>query len=58
VYGLIGRQFPAQVAKIYIRDVTNEAPGSPRYVQAFRNVPPETWRIFTDPSVLVLPAAN
>ena len=55
VYGLIARRFSAQVAKIYIRDVTNEPATSERYRQAFAQVPTDVWQIFTDPSVLELP---
>ena len=55
VYGLIAGKFPAQVAKVYIRDVTNEPATSERYRQAFAQVPAGVWQIFTDPSVLELP---
>lgn len=55
VYGLIARRFPAQVAKVYIRDVTHEPASSERYRQAFADVPTGVWQIFTDPSVLELP---
>ncbi|HEX6098126.1 MAG TPA: App1 family protein [Thermoanaerobaculia bacterium] len=55
VYGLIARRFPAQVAKVYIRDVTDEPATSERYRQAFAHVPTDVWQIFTDPSVLELP---
>jgi phosphatidate phosphatase APP1 len=55
VYGLIARRFPRQIIKVYIRDVTGERADSPRYEQAFHEVPAERWQIFTDPAVLMLP---
>lgn len=52
VYGEIARKFPAQVAKILIRDVTDERRDATRYVNAFRDVPDDAWDVFTDPSGL------
>jgi len=59
VYGIIYREFPAQVAAIYIRDVTAEPREAARYAAAFAEVPGDRWALFTDPSTLPtdLPAA-
>lgn len=46
------REFPAQVAAIFIRDVTDEPRDAPRYQTAFAGIPPERWQIFQDPSEL------
>lgn len=59
IYGEIARQFPTQVASIHIRNTTGEAREAARYAGAFREVPPERWSLFTDPSeVVLLPAAE
>lgn len=52
IYGQLAREFPAQVRLICIRDVTGEAPDSPRYAAAFAEVPRERWMIFTEASEL------
>ena len=51
-YGATFREFPAQVAAIYIRDVSGEPREAPRYAAAFAEVPPDRWTIFTDPAAL------
>jgi hypothetical protein len=48
VYGALARRFPSQVLRIFIRDVTGESPASPRYRDAFRELPPDRWQIFQD----------
>lgn len=55
VYGRMARTYPAQVRSIFIRDITGEPADSARYRQAFRNVPPEKWSLFTDPRTMALP---
>ncbi len=52
IYGALARKFPAQIIRIYIREVTNEAAGSERYQKAFRTIPRETWQIFRTPDEL------
>jgi phosphatidate phosphatase APP1 len=54
VYGLIARRFPNQIAKIYIRNVTDEPADSARYQQAFTGLSPEQWTIVDDPQTLKL----
>lgn len=55
VYGQMARAHPDQVLRIYIRDITGEPADSPRYEEAFRDVPREKWSLFTDPVGLTLP---
>ena len=57
VYGQVAREFTAQVAAIHIRDVTGEPREAARYAEAFREVPPERWSLFTDPAAVVLTGA-
>lgn len=52
VYADAYRQFPTQVAAIYIRDVTFEGPEAPRYRTAFDGIPADRWKVFTDPADL------
>ena len=49
IYGALARQFPTQVQRIFIRDVTEESAEAARYQAAFKDVPRETWRIFREP---------
>ncbi len=50
IYGEIAREHPDRVQRIFIRDVTDEEAAAPRYQQAFRDLPRETWGIFRDPA--------
>jgi phosphatidate phosphatase APP1 len=50
IYGALAREFPQQVAKILIRDVTNEDPDAERFKRAFRALPATLWRVFHDPA--------
>jgi phosphatidate phosphatase APP1 len=50
IYGELARKFPGQVRRIFIRDVTDEGRDAERYEQAFREVPPESWTIFREPT--------
>ena len=52
IYGTLARKFPRQIARIYIRDVTNESADSARYRVAFRNMPAANWRVFREPGEL------
>jgi Uncharacterized conserved protein (DUF2183) len=51
-YGAIAREHPSRIAEVLIRDVTGEAADAARYAQAFADVPPGRWRLFTDPASL------
>lgn len=48
VYGLIARERPAQVGRIYIRDVTGEPRDHARYRAAFDGLPDDRWVLFQD----------
>ncbi len=49
IYGALARQFPQQVHRIFIRDVTDENADAARYQTAFKDVLREKWRIFRQP---------
>ena len=55
IYGTIAREFPGRIRRIFIRDVTGQAAAAPRYLDAFRGLPPERWEIFTEPQTLRVP---
>jgi len=50
IYGALARKFPDQILRILIRDVTSESAEAERYRRAFRDVPPEKWQSFREPS--------
>jgi phosphatidate phosphatase APP1 len=52
VYGVIGRERPDQIVRIYIRDVTGEKRDDARYRSAFEGIPAEQWILFDDASKL------
>ena len=52
IYARLAREYPQQIARIFIRDVTGEPAASERYVKAFRDVPPERWQVFRVPDEL------
>jgi phosphatidate phosphatase APP1 len=58
IYGALARKYPAQIQRIFIRDVTGESAGSPRYEKAFAQVPRDHWQVFKEPREIrdVLPA--
>lgn len=47
-YGALARQHPAQIARIFIRDITGGGRGAPRYADAFVGVPEEKWLLFAE----------
>ena len=49
VYGGLARKFPDQIAKIFIRDVTDEPAEAARYTEAFKDVPRDRWALFRRP---------
>ncbi len=55
VYGAVARQYPEQVVRIFIRDVTQEAADSDRYRAALQGVPAEKWMLFRSGDQLDLP---
>lgn len=52
VYGLIAREHPSQVGRIYIRDVTGEQRLDARYRAAFEGLPDDRWILFQDAKTL------
>jgi len=50
IYGALARRYTNQVSRIFIRDVTNEAPDSARFRSAFEGLPPGMCRVFHDPA--------
>ena len=58
IYGALARKHPRQVARILIRDVTDEPPAAARYRKAFRNLPDGLWQVFQKPDALKLNATR
>jgi phosphatidate phosphatase APP1 len=50
IYGALAREHPEHVAKILIRDVTEEGSDAERFKTAFRELPPTLWKLFREPS--------
>lgn len=46
IYGALARGHPAQIVRIFIRDVTGEPADGERYRIAFQAVGKERWRVF------------
>lgn len=46
VYGKLAREHPGQVAAIWVRNVTGEPAGAPRYQKAFEGIDKARWRVF------------
>lgn len=55
IYAHLWRQFPNQIVRVYIRNVTDEAASNARFSTVFKNLDPSRWRLFDDPSELELP---
>ena len=51
IYADLSRQFPAHSIRILIREVAAAPMTQERCESAFRSLPPETWRTFTDSDV-------
>jgi len=58
IYGHVARKHPEQVAGIFLRNVTDEAAGSPRLAAALADVPLDRWRLFRQPEELRAAAAE
>jgi hypothetical protein len=50
IYADLAKRFPAQVARILIRNTTDEPPDAPRWAKDFAGVDPGVWTVFTSPS--------
>ena len=49
IYGALARKHPSQIHHIFIRDVTGESAGAPRYEKAFGGLPRDVWQVFKQP---------
>ncbi|MBA3938288.1 MAG: App1 family protein [Planctomycetes bacterium] len=47
-FGALARKHPAQIVRIFIRDITGGGRGAPRYAGAFAGVPEENWLLFEE----------
>lgn len=52
IYGALARDFPAQIFRVLIRDVTGDPRESDRYSNAFREVPDVKWSLFKNAAQL------
>ncbi len=52
IYAALARKYPSQVARIFIRELPERPLSEPRIERAFRTIPREVRRVFTDPSEL------
>ncbi len=55
VYAGLIRERPAQIQRIYIRNVTGEASDDERYLRAFDGIDAERWQLFETPKTLDYP---
>jgi phosphatidate phosphatase APP1 len=51
-YGELARRHPQQIISIFIRELAGETASAPRYQRAFHDVPPDRWRVFSEPADL------
>ena len=52
IYGAIAREYPRQIERIFIRNVTDEAPDTPRFREAFADLERGQWVVFDRPESL------
>lgn len=57
VYAALIREFPDQIRKIYIRNVTDEAADNDRFSTVFGDIDTNRWSLFEDPTELELPSS-
>lgn len=50
IYGRMARKYPAQIVRIFIRNVPERPLGIERSEKAFREMPPELCQVFRDPT--------
>ena len=58
VYAELIRERPHQVQRVYIRNVTGEAPENDRFAAVFDGIEPWRWQLFDTPETLELPATG
>ncbi len=49
IYGMLARKFPAQILRIYVRNVAERPLGIARYEKAFRKLPEHLCQVFQTP---------
>ncbi len=49
IYASLARRYPSQIARVLIRDVTEEPAGATRYQTAFGGLPRQVWQVFRVP---------
>jgi phosphatidate phosphatase APP1 len=52
IYAELARKHPSQIARVFIRDMSGATAQSERYEKLRRNLPADSWRVFSDPSIL------
>jgi phosphatidate phosphatase APP1 len=52
IYAELARKHPDQIARVFIRDMSGATAQSERYERLRRNLPADSWRVFSDPSIL------
>jgi len=52
IYGELARKHPAQIHRIFIRNVTADPLDAPRFQAAFKSIPQPKWTLFTNPQTL------
>jgi phosphatidate phosphatase APP1 len=50
IYANLARRYPSQIARILIRDVTDEPAAAERYQTTFRGLPRAIWQVFRAPA--------
>ena len=60
IYGELARKYPNKIVSILIRKTTSDPADAGRYHEAFRDLPPEHWRVFSNPSEIsgLVPAGS
>jgi phosphatidate phosphatase APP1 len=58
VYAELIRNYPDQVLKVYIRNVTEESADNDRFTAVFEDIDASDWTLFEDPLTLQLPEAS
>ena len=55
IYAAMMRKYPAQIARIYIRNVSGASADDEHFRSAFLGIAPDRWQLFDDPAALQLP---
>lgn len=52
IYAALAHQYPRQIIKILIRDITGEGVQTPRYLSVFKDLPASLWHVFREATAL------